>query len=67
MLQVYTRCIIVVGLLVWPPVDEFPQGGDSIGTNQSVATKRPAVHDSDVQWRVKQLVLWQILTHKIQN
>lgn len=64
---VNTCCRVVVRLLVCSPVDEFPQRGDSIGTNQSVATKSPAVHHSDVQRRVKQLILWQILTYKVQN
>lgn len=61
---VYTCCIIVVDLLVLSPVDKFPQAGDRVGANQSVATKSPAVHHSDVQWRVKQLIFWQILTGK---
>lgn len=61
---VYTCSGPVVGLLVIRPVDELPQAGDSIGANQSVAPKSPAVHHSDVQRRVKQLILRQILTHE---
>ena len=64
---VYTCSGPVVGLLVFWPVDELPQGGDGIGANQSVAAKSPAVHHPDVQWWVKQLILRQILTHKLQN
>lgn len=52
----------VVGLLVCPPVDELPQGGHSIVANQSVAAKSSTVHHSNVQWWVKQLIFWQILT-----
>lgn len=51
----------VVGLLVCWPVDELPEAGHSVGADQGVASKRPAVHHSDVQRRVEQLILWQIL------
>lgn len=57
----------VVGLLVSSPVDELPQSGDSMRANQSVAAKSSTVHYSDVQWRVKQLIFRQVLTHKIQS
>lgn len=63
----YTCRGVVVGLLVCCPVDELPQAGDSVRADQSVAAKSPAVHHSDVQRRVKQLILRQILTHNIQN
>lgn len=54
----------VVGLFVCCPVDEFPQAGHSMRTNQSVAAESPAIHHSDVQRWVKQLILRQILTHE---
>lgn len=57
----------VVGLLVCRPVDELPQAGDGVGADQRVAAEGPAVHHPDVQRRVKQLVLGQILTHNKQQ
>lgn len=56
-----------VGLFVCRPVDELAQAGHGVGADQSVASESPAVHHSDVQRRVQQLVLRQILTHKIHN
>lgn len=56
-----------VGLFVCRPVDELAQAGHSVGADQSVAAESPAVHHSDVQRRVQQLILRQILTHKIHD
>lgn len=60
---VHACCWPVVGLLVWAPEDELAQAGHSVRAHQSVAAESPAVHHSDVEWWVKQLVLRQILTH----
>lgn len=66
--QLFDTCVgPVVGLLVSSPVDEPPQGGDSVGADQSVPAKSPAVHHSDVQRRVEQLILRQVLTQKIKS
>lgn len=59
---VHACCWPVVGLLVWAPEDELAQAGHSVRAHQSVAAKSPAVHHSDVERRVKQLVLRKILT-----
>lgn len=64
---VHTGSRKVIGLLVCGPVDELAQAGDRDGTNQSVAAEGPAVHHPDVQRRMKQLVLRQILTHQTHN
>lgn len=58
---IQTCCGKTVALFVCWPVDEFPKAGHSVGANQGETSESPAVHHSDVQWRVKQLVLWQIL------
>lgn len=50
-----------VALFVSWPVDELPQTCYSNGANQGVASKSPAVDHSNIQWRVEQLILWQIL------
>jgi len=60
-LLVRTRGGKVIGLLVRRPVDELPQAGHRVGAHQGVAAERPAVHHSDVQRRMEQLVLGQIL------
>lgn len=60
-------CWPVVGSLVRPPEDELPQAGDGVRAHQSVASKSSAVHHSDVERRVKQLVLRQILVHANTN
>lgn len=60
-------CWPVVGLLVCASEDELPQAGHGVGAHQSVASESPAVHHSDVQRRVKQLVLGQILRHANRN
>lgn len=54
-----------VALFVCWPVDELPQAGHSGGANQGETSKSPAVYHSNVQWRVEQLVLWQILQNYI--
>lgn len=51
----------MVGGLVWGTVDETPQAGDGVGTHQDVTTKRTTVHHSDVERRVEQLILWEVL------
>jgi hypothetical protein len=51
----------VVGGLVGGAVDEPPEAGDGVGAHQGVAAERPAVHHSDVQRRVEQLVLREVL------
>lgn len=66
-LSFHACCWPVVGPLVWPPEDELPQAGHGVRAHQSVASKSPAVHHSDVERRVKQLVLRQILMHANRN
>ena len=56
-----TRHVPVLGLLVWWAVDELSEGADGVGAHQGVAPEGPAVHHPDVQRRVEQLVLWEIL------
>lgn len=51
----------VVGGLVGGAVDEPPEAGDGVGAHQGVAAKRPAVHHPNVEGRVEQLVLRQVL------
>lgn len=51
----------VLGLLVWGAVDEFSEGADGVGAHQGVAPEGPAVHHPDVQGRVEQLVLREVL------
>lgn len=47
--------------MLWGPVDEAPKGADSMGAHQGVAAKGPAVYNSDVQGRVQEFVLRQVL------
>lgn len=56
-----TRHVPVLGLLVWRAVDEFSEGADGVGAHQGVAPEGPAVHHPDVQGRVEQLVLREVL------
>lgn len=56
-----TRGVPVGRRAVWGPVDEAPQRADGVGTHQGVAAEGPAVHHSDVQGRVQQLVLREVL------
>lgn len=53
--------IPVLGFLIWWAVDELSEGADGMGAHQGVAPKSPAVHHSDVQRWVEQLILWEIL------
>lgn len=64
---VHACCWPVVGLLVWAPEDELAQAGDSVRAHQSVAAESPAVHHPNVEGRVKQLILRQILAHVKRN
>lgn len=47
--------------MVRGPVDEAPQGADGVGADQGVAAEGPAVHHADVQGRVQELVLREVL------
>ena len=51
----------VIGLFVGSPVDELAQGGDGVGAHQGVAAEGPAVDHADVEGRMQQLVLRQVL------
>lgn len=51
----------VLGLLVWGAVDEFSEGADGVGAHQGVAPEGSAIHHPDVQGRVEQLVLREVL------
>ena len=57
----------VVGALVWRAVDEVSQAGDSVGAHQGVAPERTAVHHTDVEGRVEQLVLRQVLVSGVRG
>lgn len=57
----HTRGVPGGGRVVRGPIDEASQGADGVRADQGVAAEGPAVHHADVQGRVQELVLREVL------
>lgn len=57
----HTISRVVVGVLICGTVDELAERRDCVGAHQCVAAEGTAVHHTDVEWRVQELILGQIL------